>query len=203
MKYYKYLFITFFIFFYTANQAQKFDFLTVDSLEVLLYKSTNKEDKSLILKELAYKNKNKSPKDALMYVDQALEMAKAINYDKGIAEATHTLGVIQFYLGDYELALSNYLKALEIRERLKDNIGLGRSYNNIGVIYRKMESFELAEDYFNRGLVLRRETKDSIGIVYSYNNLGEIYLDQKDVKRAIANYNEGQTHQNILFINLF
>jgi signal transduction histidine kinase len=191
MKYYKYILITFLMSFYTAIQAQKYDFLEVDSLEILLYNATNKKDKSLILKELAYKNKNTSRKDALRYVEQALEIANAIKYDFGIAEATHTLGLIQFYLGDYELALSNYLKALEIRETLKDGIGLGRSYNNIGVIYKQMGKYELAEDYFNRGLILRKETKDSIGIVYSYNNLGGIYLDQKDAKRAITNYNVG------------
>lgn len=190
-KYYKYLIILFFTIFYHSIQAQRFDYLTVDSLEILLYQSDNEQDKSLILKELAYRNKDKTPKEALMYAEQALELASRIDYAKGIAEATHTLGLIQFYLGDYELALSNYLSALSIREALKDNVGLGRSYNNIGVIYQQMGKYELAEDYFNRGLILRRETSDSIGIVYSYNNLGGIYLDQKDVERAIANYRVG------------
>jgi signal transduction histidine kinase len=192
MKYYKFSGIIFLMAFYFPLQAQEFEYLTIDSLKVLLDEEpTRKQDKSLILKELAYRNKSESREEALEYVGQALELAESVSYQKGIAESTHTLGLIQFYLGDYDLALSNYLKALAIREVLKDEIGLGRSYNNIGVIYKKMGKYGLAENYFNRGLLLRIEIKDSLGIAYSYNNLGEIHLDKKNIKKAIFNYKTG------------
>jgi signal transduction histidine kinase len=191
MKYYICLLFFSFIILNSSIHAQYFD-LSPDALKVLLKDQTiSKEDRVIVLKELAYRNKNVLPKDALMYVGQSLKLAKAINYKKGIAESTHTLGLIQFYLGDYELALSNYLIALEIRKEINDKIGLGRSYNNIGVFYQKMNKFDLAKNYFRQGLILRRETKDSVGIAFSYNNLGRVYLDQGNPKKAVTNYKIG------------
>lgn len=169
--------------------GQKFFDMDIDSLEILLTQDISDEDKVLVLKELAYKNKKRNPTKALLYVQDALELAEKIDYQKGIAESKHTLGLIQSYLGDYEIALANYLEALAIREEIRDELGLGRSCNNIGVIYIELGELNLAEKYYNRGLVYRRNAKDSIGMAYSYNNLGDVYFKQNKIEKAITYYN--------------
>ena len=191
MKYLTVFIVLLLLFYSPIINAQHFFDVDIDSLEILLQENISKEDKVLVLKELGYKTKKQNPTKALRYLQDALSLAEEINYQIGIAEVKHTFGLIQFYLGDYEIALTNYLEALEIRETLKDEIGLGRSCNNIGVLYLELGELNFAEKYYNRSLIYRRTAKDSIGMVYSYNNLGDVYFKQKKIKKAITNYNIG------------
>lgn len=172
-------------------QAQEFNDISVDSLESLLDGESIGERKVWILKELAYKLTRKNPAQALIYVEEALKISQQIKFTKGIAESKHTLGLIQFYVGDYEIALTNYLAAFEIRESIDDAVGLGRSCNNIGVIYSEMGELNLAEKYYKKGLDYRQMAKDSVGVIYSYVNLGDLYLKQGKIAKAIENYNTG------------
>ncbi|MFK7946183.1 MAG: tetratricopeptide repeat protein [Saprospiraceae bacterium] len=189
MKYVTVLITIFLLFYSSLVIGQNFFDVKIDSLEILLTQNISDENRVLVLKELAYKNKKKNPTQALLYAQDALSLATRVGYQKGIAEVKHTLGLIQFHLGDYEVALSNYLEALAIRETIKDEVGLGRSYNNIGVIYIEMGELNLAKKYYTRGLIYRRNAKDSIGMAYSYNNLGDVYFKQKKIDKAITHYN--------------
>lgn len=190
MKFRFYIIFFVALFYHQSGFAQYYN-LSEDSLVVLLSDCKNQEEKVLILKELAFYNKNSNPVDALIYVEEALGLAKEIGFKKGESESLHTLGLIQFYLGDYDLALHNYFGALTIREVLKDKLGLGRSYNNIGLIYERMGEYDLAESYYKKGLFTFREIKDSIGIVYAYSNVGTILLTQKKEETAVNNLKIG------------
>ncbi|MES2592106.1 MAG: tetratricopeptide repeat protein [Bacteroidota bacterium] len=69
------------------------------------------------------------------YAEKAQQLARTLNYKKGIAVSFGNVGNIYLYQGNYEKAFINHQKALKIKEEIGDKQGLGNSYNNIGLIY--------------------------------------------------------------------
>src|ERR1700739_1850893 len=73
--------------------------------------------------------------NGLSYGEQALQLAKELNFKKGIAVSYTNIGNVYFYKGNYSDALRNNLEALKINKDMNDKIAISDSYNNIGTIY--------------------------------------------------------------------
>ena len=181
----KFFYTFLFIIVYTFSFGQSY---VADSLIGILPDVKENDEKAFLFKEIAFYLKSSNPTKALLYANQSLELSKQNSNQKGIAEAYHTIGIINLNLADYEKALEQYLNALKIREEIQDSIGLGRSYNNIGIIHLTQNEFELANKYFNNGLAIRQDTRDTIGIIYSYINIGEVFLKQNNLELALLNF---------------
>ncbi|MEL6628316.1 MAG: tetratricopeptide repeat protein [Bacteroidota bacterium] len=140
------------------------------------------------LNNLSWRFKNQNQKEAFRIIRQSFHLASELSYSKGIADASHTLGMLYWYQGNYWQAADYYFKALEIREALDDSLGLARSYNNIGNVYFHQEKYYNALRYYRQSLQLREEIGDSTGLIYSYNNLGDVYQKRKDIEQALQYY---------------
>ncbi len=140
--------------------------------------------------DLAWELKNENQQKAFQITRQSFQLATQLSYDKGMADASHTLGMLYWYQGNYWQAADYYFKALEIREALDDSLGLARSYNNIGNVYFHQEKYYNALKYYRQSLQLREEIGDSTGLIYSYNNLGDVYQRRKDIEEALQYYEQ-------------
>ncbi|HEY9049490.1 MAG TPA: tetratricopeptide repeat-containing sensor histidine kinase [Ohtaekwangia sp.] len=93
---------------------------------------------------------------AILMADKALELAKAINFKRGIAHAYLTKGVALVSKGNFPEALNCHLQALRISEELHINGLSGNNYNNIGIVYSSMGNTGKAIENFEKSLKLLR-----------------------------------------------
>lgn len=160
-----------------------------DSLQALLQQSNLSESRRAdLICHLAWEMKSSDPKIAGLLADSALQIAKNLNYEHGIADALHTKGMVYWYLSDYQEAANLFFQSLEIREKLKDTLGIARSYNNIGNAYFLQKNYEEAERYYRQSLDWRQTLRDTAGLIYSYNNLADVYLSRNDLAAAESLY---------------
>ncbi|MDX2245326.1 MAG: tetratricopeptide repeat protein [Bacteroidia bacterium] len=186
-----------------------------DILESQLKNATTQPERMHLLKELAFELKSNDTEKALTYARESLYLANKLNDEHGIAEAHHTIGLINRYKGEYDDALDHFLKAMEIRKTINDEVGLARSYNNIGQISDLQGNLEDALNYYRKSLELRTRNRDSVGMVYSYISIGEVYEKQEDYETALSSYadalilakkvsdEKGQTFAHTRMGNLF
>jgi len=161
-----------------------------DSLRILLDKHHFPAQKRAdLMCALAWELKSSDPKSAGLLADSALQIARQLKYDYGIAEALHSKGMVYWYLSDYQHAMTLFFQSLEIREQLKDTLGIARSYNNIGNVYFHQENYDKAEAYYRQSLTWRQTLRDSAGLIYSYNNLADVMLRRNKLDAAENLYN--------------
>lgn len=103
---------------------------------------------------------------------------------KGLAITINSIGFQYKELGDFDMALKNFLEALRIREGINDERGLSQSYNDIAFVYSKMEENEKARAYYQKSVLLGQKMKNYRALGASYLNLGHIYFTEKDYVSA-------------------
>ncbi len=176
------IFIIIFSFFSPLIFAQQ---SVIDSLIHELDKHTEADtNRVIILKDLCWAYKYIDPDKALEYGEQALSLAKDINYPKGEADAHNNIGVFHLIQGAYDKSLEHHLQALDIRKNINDEKGIASSYSNIGLSYQYKGDFENALVYFFDALKIQEKIKDEAGISRSLNNIGLIYYNQKNYSKA-------------------
>ena len=82
--------------------------------------------------------------------------------------------------GNYDSAVSIYIKVIDFFKREKDTVQLANGYSNLAILYEEIEQPEKAIDYDLKALELRQKIKDTLNIAYSYNNLGVVFTELKD-----------------------
>ncbi len=130
---------------------------------------------------------------ALIYVERELELASSPilegkAWQKGIAYAHNTMGVIYFNKGFYPMALQHYYAALRIQEKLNDKRGVASIHNGIGNIYGIQSQFDMALKYHLIALQIRKELGNKRGMANSYGNIGNLYYAKNDFSEALRNY---------------
>lgn len=128
--------------------------------------------------------------EAKYCADNALNMAEAIDYHKGIAQAKYTLGFIFSRKEDYSSAISVLIEAEKISAGTKDLKCLGETchllgfcYWNIGDYSNEIEAFFKAVSIFNQA-GMRAEEANSL------NSIGNFYLETKEHDLALDYYSK-------------
>lgn len=99
-----------------------------------------------------------NPDQSLRYADEALRLARELNYVKGIATANTLKGFCFWRFGDNELAIESAMTALEIAQQAKlkhlqaeSYYILARGYMDLAERIKARESIELAESMAQQG----------------------------------------------------
>ena len=140
------------------------------------------------LNRLAWKLQVDEKDKAIEYTNQAIEIGRKINYQKGIAWAYNTFGNMSFDQGNYPEALRNHSICLKIMKEIGFKKGQATSYNNIGIVYFNQGNYFEALNMHNASLKIVEEIGDKNGIVRSYNNIGNIYYRQGNYPEGLKNY---------------
>jgi len=127
---------------------------------------------------------------ALEYFYMSLQINKNEGYKFEHAVSLYHIGLTEFYLGNYHLAVENMLQSLAYWEQVKNLPNTWNCNEILGNIYIKFELFDTALNYHRIALGIREKAKSAyvlkggaeisgydLGIAYSYNNLAEIYLN--------------------------
>lgn len=125
---------------------------------------------------------------AILFGNAAIQLAKQVGYQKGLADSYNNVGLVYENLGNYPEALKNYFSSLKIYEAIGNQKSIAFSYNNIGNVY--IDQGNLAEALKNHfaALKIRETIGDKNGIAQSHNNIGNAYADQGKYADALSNY---------------
>ena len=127
------------------------------------------------------------------------------------SEALNQMGMLHYYVGDYDTALDYLEQALAITQEIGDKASEGTTLNNISQIYSTRGDYDTALKYLEQSLAIQRAIGDKVGEGTTLNNLAGIihthgdydtaleYLEQSlAITQEIGNRaNEGTTLNNI------
>lgn len=147
------------------------------------------------LKDLAEFYLRRSPILTIKYSEEAL---KEMPDSQTIADLYSLIGLGNYYMGEYELALINYSKADSLIDLVADTKTNAKLSNNIGLVYSELGEKERALEYLLRALRLYQEANDSSGIAKSYNNLGLFYHNIKQFETALDYYKNAVKTKQIM-----
>ncbi len=150
-----------------------------------------KEDTSEVnrLNAIGLKLKKKGDfKDGLKITQQAINIARKINYDKGLIDAyINEVGLYEA-LGNNQRAKESLNKGFNIAKKIKYKKGLVLLYRNSGVLNIVENNYPKAIEDFYKSLKIAEEINYKDGITYAYNNIGNLNFEQGNYGEAKKNY---------------
>jgi two-component system, sensor histidine kinase and response regulator len=163
----------------------------IDSLSSV-YTNEHSADTSkiLVISEIAKQYYRNNPDTAILLASHGLELAEAINYDKGKARALNIIGLAHWVKTNHSEALSFYQKALPFFERSKDHQGYALCLNNIGLVYFYQGDDKPAISYLKQSLAIDEKMSYREGAALALNNLGLIYEQQGKLDSALSYYRQ-------------
>ncbi|MBT7074179.1 MAG: tetratricopeptide repeat protein [Anaerolineae bacterium] len=117
---------------------------------------------------------------AYVYIEKALELFDASNYEKGVAKALKAQAGLYFQQGDYPTSLKINLTALRMSEILKDDELIIMLVNAIARIHEKQKSYHTARNYYYKAYKIAKRTKNYRGQAALLVNLGVSNLAEKN-----------------------
>ncbi|MBL7950279.1 MAG: tetratricopeptide repeat protein [Flavobacteriales bacterium] len=96
------------------------------------------------LSDLCFEYRRKDVDSALWFGTKALELARALRFHKGEAQALNDLAIIHIDLSAFAEADSALHRALAIRKALHDDAGVGAVHNKLGNLYQAQLRLEEA-----------------------------------------------------------
>ncbi len=139
--------------------------------------SDNEMVDSLIKKADVYIFSN--PDTAEKIIDEAILIARQINYDDGIAGAKRTKGLIKYYAIEFSQALDLLIESNSIYQRTKNKKGQASALNLIAVIYSDQDRNKESLDIYNKILSIAQE--DTFRMAATFNNIGATYLGMNNL----------------------
>jgi tetratricopeptide (TPR) repeat protein len=133
-------------------------------------------NKVKMLSDLCYEYRFKSADSAIVFGEQALSLARELNYPKGIAQSCNDLAIVYINQASYRKAIKYLNESLKIREQLNDLSGIAALYNKLGIIDQKQGRLKEALEHQIAALKIYQKQKYVKGIGYSLNNIAIIQL---------------------------
>ncbi|BBE16826.1 sensor histidine kinase [Aquipluma nitroreducens] len=151
--------------------------------EILNAKADSNKVKQL--SDLCWNYRFKSADSALIFGQQALQLASQINYSKGIAQAYNDMAIIYIDKANFRSA-TNYLnEAMKIREQLKDSLGIAAIYNKLGIIAQKQGRLKDALQNQIEALKIYQNLKLNKYVGYTLNNIAIIHQNLGNNEKAL------------------
>ncbi len=182
----KFRFILLFIFCLSINQYSQQ--AVADSLEEQL-NSLSGEEKVDTYGQLSDIYQYINTKKAFEFASKGVELAKQINYPKGMASCYGSIGYSYINL-DNDKAIEFTQKALKVRQRIEDKAGIATSLNVLGVIYYYQGDYLTSIENHFKAMKMREEVGDENKMATSYNNISLVYLALEDYDTALEYLNK-------------
>ena len=177
-----------------------------DSLMQILGKTKNDIDRVNILNAISDCYKVVDSKNMFVFGNQALDLAKKINFTIAQGNAYLNLGNSKIIEGDYKVATNYFQQAQEIFENesstpsTKDEIasGLAKSYGSIGIVLSEQSNYAKALQFYLKSVKIYEKLGDQVRCAKLYNNIGVIYKSQKSDFKALEFFVKAEKIQSKL-----
>jgi len=160
----------------------------VDSLLAIIESAdedTNKVNAIIQLSRQYYRSDNAT---AIHYGTQARVLAEQIEFRRGLAYAYKSIGLGQYFQGNYLEALLNWQQSYEVFEGLGDRLGMANMLNNLGAVYYNEGANNKAIEYYLESLRVSEELGDSLRIATALVNIGALYYSKQATHRLALKY---------------
>ena len=148
----------------------------IDSLKRVLTKSRQDTSRVMTLTRLSTGYSYYSTDTSIKLAQQALRLARRLNFAKGESRALEAISLTMRVNGDFPQALGYALKALAIAQTRHEPAELAWRINMIGLIYFDMGEPQKALHYFQQAKQIFDVISRIDGIVNGLNNITDAYI---------------------------
>lgn len=178
----------------------------MDSLQNELKKAKNDIDRTKALNAIADQFKYSDPNKMAEYGNQALHLAKKINYKVEEGNAYSNIGTSSIILGDYKKAFENFVLAKDIFEegsvsatnKKEISLGLAKAYGSMGIVFSEQSNYAKALQYYLKSVKIYESLNDESKCSKIYNNIGVVYKSQNSDFKALEYFIKAQKIQEKL-----
>ncbi|OJJ20377.1 hypothetical protein BKI52_18120 [marine bacterium AO1-C] len=156
----------------------------IDSLKQLLQTLPQDTNRAKALGELGWHYVFRDAKTSANYTKASLELAQKLNFQRQIAKANKSMGVLHDILGNHSKAVAYFFQALKIYENLSDKQGVATLNNNVGTAYTHLKDQETALKFYFKALKMNQQQENKRKIAKNYNNIAVSYDRMKQFQKA-------------------
>lgn len=173
-------------------RTEGFSQTPTDSLIRALAEMKEDSHKVFALNTIAYQHWESQPAKSLEYINQAISLAKTLNYQKGLGSAYNLKAGIYRIYGNAPKALEELLIAEKCFKQANDKFQLSNVISNIGATYFDIGEDSIALIYADRAIALKQELKDTAGYTMSLIGKGITLQQMGQSTEALKFYKEAQ-----------
>jgi len=130
----------------------------------------------------------RNPDEGLKYADEAYQLAKQLDWKKGMAYAAMRKGNNYSILKDSTNALTFYGEALRLFEEIKDKEGMTKAFQSIANLYRALAEYPKALEYFKKSYESSLETGSKSLIALAIRGCGTMHYFMGNYPEALKDY---------------
>ena len=146
---------------------------------------------NLIYKSGKYYQEHENLDSALICMKQALDLARAIKYPKGLALTLNDMGLIYRYYDQFDDAVKVLLESLKISEKNGYKELEINSMFTLALVYGDQTDFTEALLYNRKVLDQSISTNDSFRMIKSYTYFGDIYGNMQQYDSSVFYLKKG------------
>jgi signal transduction histidine kinase len=161
----------------------------LDSLQAALATAKDTIKVNLLL-NISKSYISSDPAQAIVYANQAKELAAELGFPRGEAYALKNIGLAYYVQGKYGDVLQYWQQSLKIFVALQDQLGISNILNNIGSVYNNQGDDANALEYYLRSLKAAEKLGDKLRIASALSNIGLVYFNRKNNGKALEYYLE-------------
>ncbi len=176
-----------FLFVFNAFAQNK---IKIDSLIQALKTNTSEKEKVDTYNLLARQYSNNDSVQTFYYANQAVKIAKKINYHKGILKSYSEIAWVTMILGNPEKAINLNQKSISIAKKTKHLSSEARAYNQIGTANNYLGNSVQALEFYFKALKIYKQLKDKLMISGCYHNIAITYRDLSNYDKALEYHYE-------------
>jgi signal transduction histidine kinase/Tfp pilus assembly protein PilF len=120
---------------------------------------------------------------ALDYAEDALQLAKRLDHQQGIANAFNLMGNGYYNLGYTDKAILVYRQSLKIGKELNDCVLIGKSTNNLGNCMYEKNRYKESLDFYQQSLDCSTSA-DTATLAFVYESIGMLHFEMGNPKKA-------------------
>jgi adenylate cyclase len=146
-----------------------------DSLRKVLAVSKNDTNKVTLLLALSKNSLNQVPETALMYANDAHNLAAELKFTRGKALALKSIGMVYYNQSKYPETLDYWIQSLNAFDSSGDKAGVSNMLSNIGAVYSNQTEDSKALEYYFKALPYAEQLNDKLRVATLYINIGNVY----------------------------
>jgi two-component system sensor histidine kinase/response regulator len=156
-----------------------------DSLESLVKSIPSDTTRVWLLNKLVTSLRERDNNKALLYAQEAKDLAELLSYKRGLGQALENLGWILYRRADYTKAFDITTQALKINEQLHDRSSMARCLISIAAINYEQKLYDEAMVNFRNAYRISEAMNDQHTMARCLNNMAFAFVQLNNTDSAM------------------
>jgi tetratricopeptide (TPR) repeat protein len=160
-----------------------------DSLQLLLDEQTGDARLATLLllsEQLLYQ----SPEEALIYADEAVQLAINLRETSSRYKALRIRAYANNFTGNVTRSMSDIQEGLDYYSRRRDTLLMVEALSDLGKLYVSQGIYDRALEHFQQAYTIREQQNDLRGMAYMLNSIGAMYWRTGNFDDALDYYQQ-------------